>query len=155
MNHNFFSQIQKNKFFKKIKIGFTLIEILVVATIISLLLSGGFASYSQLTKQARDNRRKIDLEQIRSAIEMYRSQNNVYPTVAPGDCQNLQPVLTPYIGKIPDDPKPTPYSYFCWVTKTDYSISAYLETVSGSCGSGCGTTCTCTYSVGPYGQKCP
>jgi general secretion pathway protein G len=140
--------MKKNQLF-----GFTLIEILVVVTIIGLLLSGGLISYSQLIKQARDNRRKTDLEQIRSALEMYRSQNNVYPTIAAGDCQNLLPILTPFIPKMPDDPRPTPYSYYCSSTNTSYTISAYLETVSGSCGIGCGTTCT--YSVGPYGQTCP
>lgn len=136
------------------KRSFTLIEILVVATIIGLLLSGGVISYSYLSKQSRDARRKTDIEQIRSALEMYRSEKNVYPNFA-GDCASgiLLPTLTPYLPKIPDDPKPTPYNYYCNITNSSYTISAYLETFSGNCGSGCGTTCT--YSVGPYGQICP
>lgn len=137
---------------KKNYFSFTLIEILVVTTIISLLLSGGLIYYSQLVKQGRDNRRRTDLEQIRSALEMYRSENNAYPAYS-GDCAGLLIYITPYIARVPDDPKPTPYSYFCNITNTTYTISAYLETSSGSCGSGCGTTCT--YSVGPYGQTCP
>ncbi|KKU11410.1 MAG: hypothetical protein UX17_C0079G0007, partial [Parcubacteria group bacterium GW2011_GWC2_45_7] len=44
--------------------GFTLIEILVVATIIGLLAAGGFVTYSNLSRQSRDAKRKADLEQI-------------------------------------------------------------------------------------------
>ena len=59
--------------------GFTLIEILVVATIISLLAAAASVAYSQLSKQSRDARRKTDLEQVRAALEMYRSNNDDYP----------------------------------------------------------------------------
>ncbi|MBI4004548.1 prepilin-type N-terminal cleavage/methylation domain-containing protein, partial [Candidatus Roizmanbacteria bacterium] len=55
--------------------AFTLIEILVVATIIGLLLAGAVASYTTLNRSSRDARRKADAEQIRSALEMYRSNN--------------------------------------------------------------------------------
>ncbi|MGB9707408.1 MAG: type II secretion system protein [Microgenomates group bacterium] len=138
---------------KKNKKSFTLIEILVVATIIGLLLSGGLISYSQLTKQARDNRRKTDLEQIRSALEMYRSENSIYPNYPGSSCSGLQPILTPYIGKIPNDPKPNQYNYYCEISTNTYTISAYLETLRNPCSGNCGQTCT--YSVGPYGQTCP
>jgi len=60
------------------KKSFTLIEILVVATIIALLATAATITYAQLTKQSRDARRKTDLEQIRAALEMYRSNNNQY-----------------------------------------------------------------------------
>lgn len=140
-----------------IRDSFTLIETLVVATIIALLISGSVVSYSYLNRQSRDGKRKADIEQIRSALEMYRSVNNIYPTRAPGNCTNLLPVLTPYIHQIPVDPKSTQYSYYCTITTNDYTICAYLENGSGSC-SNCGTNgcgASCNYSVGPFGQKCP
>jgi len=64
---------------KKSLKGFTLIEILVVATIIGLLASGAIVSYQQLSKQSRDAKRKTDLEQVRAALEMYRSNEDTYP----------------------------------------------------------------------------
>ena len=64
---------------KKSLKGFTLIEILVVATIIGLLASGAIVSYQQLLKQSRDAKRKTDLEQVRAALEMYRSNEDTYP----------------------------------------------------------------------------
>lgn len=59
--------------------GFTLIEILVVITIISILMSLLFVAYEGSRKAGRDAKRKADLEQIRGALEMYRSDKGYYP----------------------------------------------------------------------------
>ncbi len=141
------------------KTGFTLIEILVVATIISLLAGLSIVSYSQFIKKSRDERRKADLDSIRAALEMYRSDNDTYPS-------SLTDLLTPspqkYLEKIPTDPK---YNYtYPYVPSpsgcngstsicTDYTLYGYLETVS-SCSTSqtCGSN-TCNYCVGPYGEK--
>ena len=105
--------------------GFTLIEILVVVTIIVMLTVGGIVSYSQLSKNSRDAKRKADVENIRAALEMYRSNHDVYPNTlsaltAGGDT---------YIKSIPTDPKG---SY------NDYTAQ-YLPLPSG-----CDTTSSCT-----------
>lgn len=136
--------------------SFTLIEILVVATIIGLLASIGSASFTQFTKQSRDARRKADLEQIRSAIEMYRSNNNSYPTTVTINCSSATGITdaqNTYLSKIPLDPKCTTYSYFYTATASDYTLGSYLEGGgTGSCGT-CGTAIVCNYCLGPYGQK--
>jgi general secretion pathway protein G len=137
--------------------GFTLIEILVTATIISLLAVTGIVSYSQFLKQSRDAKRKADLEQIRSALEMYRSSNNVYISISQnGDCSSVLTYLispTKYIEKIPSDPKNNFY-YRCNISANDFTIGAYLESQStgSSCGL-CGPSRNCNYCLGPYGQK--
>lgn len=59
--------------------SFTLIEILVVATIIALLASGGAVVYTQLNRASRDAKRKADLEQIRLALELFRDEMGRYP----------------------------------------------------------------------------
>lgn len=137
-------------------LSFTLIEILVVATIIGLLASIGAASYTQFTKQSRDAKRKADLEQIRSAIEMYRSNNNSYPTAVTIDCSSSAGITdagNTYLSKIPLDPKCSTYSYYFTATANDYTLGAYLEgSGTGSCGT-CGTAIVCNYCLGPYGQK--
>lgn len=53
--------------------GFTLIEILVVISIIGILASLALTSYSRAQKQARDTQRKSDLNQYRNALEQYAS----------------------------------------------------------------------------------
>lgn len=85
--------------------GFTLVELLVTATIISLLAAVSIASYSAISKNSRDAKRKADLEQVRTALEIFRSQNNYYPS-ATGDMSNLlgAGLTTDYINPIPEDP---------------------------------------------------
>ena len=59
--------------------GFTLIELLVAMTVAAVLMGLALVSYQSARKSARDAKRKSDLEQIRSALEMYRSDNGKYP----------------------------------------------------------------------------
>ena len=136
------------------KKSFTLIEILVVATIIALLATAATITYAQLTKQSRDARRKTDLEQIRAALEMYRSNNNQYYLASFNASCSTVGWLASYIGSMPTDPKSgSGYYYRCNISTNDFTLGAYLETGgTGSCGN-CGTTTACNYCLGPYGKK--
>ena len=60
--------------------GFTLVELLVVITIIALLATVGLVSYSSATKNARDARRLSDLERVRQALVLRRSDKGSYPS---------------------------------------------------------------------------
>jgi prepilin-type N-terminal cleavage/methylation domain-containing protein len=155
---------------KNSKKGFTLIEILVVATIISMLAAGGFVSYSTFTKQSRDARRKADLEQIRAALEQYRSSVSTYPDTTYTSGQSItDPSGNIYMSKIPSDPT-TKYQYSIASSPTTYKICSYQEgsAGTGSGGSGIGgglsgdgpgvLTCgesNCNYCLGPYGEVTP
>lgn len=93
-------------------LGFTLMELLITVSIIAILISIGIASYSTINKQSRDTKRKSDIEQIRSALEMYRADNSAYPNVGSGSwtaASDLSTALaTTYILAIPSDPKVQP-----------------------------------------------
>ncbi len=86
------------------KKGFTLIELLVVISIIGILIAVGSVSYQKSVKLGRDSRRQTDLEQIRQALETYRSEEGVY---AP-DLDDLSP---DYLTVVPVDPQTGDYSY--------------------------------------------
>ncbi len=104
--------------------GFTLIEILVVATIIGLLTTVGATGFQSVTRGGRDALRKADLEQIRSAMEIYKSENNHYPTPTGG----FPDISSDYINPYPDDPKPSIYKYYYnQTTSLDYELCAHLE----------------------------
>lgn len=138
------------------KNGFTFIELLVVVTIIALLTGIGAVSYSVFLKQSRDAIRKADLDQIRAALEMYRSNNSEYPAFT-GNCSEsgFTTTMSEYLSSIPSDPK-TDYHYYCTVSATTYTISAAMEmNASPSCSSDTACGIKCGYSVGPYGQTCP
>lgn len=60
--------------------GFSLIELVVVMSIIVLLSGVGFVSYTNANKASRDAKRKSDIEQIRAALEMYRTEEGSYPS---------------------------------------------------------------------------
>jgi general secretion pathway protein G len=135
--------------------AFTLIELLVVATIMVLLASVASVAYTQFGKQSRDARRKADLEQVRAALEMFRSNEDAYPAAIPNIgtslCDPSGCVNGIYLQKVPADPR-SPYVYYYAGAAADYTIGAYLEgggvtCVAGQCGG------NCNYCLGPYGQK--
>ena len=61
------------------KSGFTLVELLVVISIIGVLASVVFASINSARAKARDARRIADLRQIATALEFYYDANGQYP----------------------------------------------------------------------------
>lgn len=142
--------------------GFTLIELVVVLTVISILLSLGLTSYASFNKQARDARRSADLEQVRGALELYRSNIGAYPTPAGSFGMDfgsgaLSDGTNTYMSLIPQDPK-SPQSYYYSVSGDEYTIAALKEGES-TCGVAsidCSTTAgtqACNYCLGPYGDK--
>jgi prepilin-type N-terminal cleavage/methylation domain-containing protein len=83
----------------KNRAGFSLIELLVVISIIGVLSTIVFASLGGARKRARDSRRIADISQLKLALELYYQANQAYPTV-------LSALVAPgYIPAIPKDPK--------------------------------------------------
>ena len=58
------------------KRGFTLLEMLVVISIIGVLVGIGAISYSTAQKKARDTKRNLDLKAIQNCMEQNYSVNN-------------------------------------------------------------------------------
>ena len=57
-----------------VKKGFTLVELLIVVAVIAILASLILANYFEARKQARDERRVIDIEQLQLALRLYVEQ---------------------------------------------------------------------------------
>ncbi len=138
----------QNSKLKTQNFGFTLIELLVTMTIVAVLLSIALVSYQGARKSARDGKRKADLEQIRSALEMCRSDTGVYPDTIYSNITCGTPAKT-YLSGTPKDPSTGSNYYYLGATNT-YTLCAYLEIggVDGSCGTAsCGPGKTCNYIV--------
>lgn len=105
--------------------GFTFIELLVVVTISALLMGAATVGYSSISRRSRDTRRKTDMETIRSALELYRSEQGSYPlSVTEGG--SIAIGESTYLNPVPSDPKDGSYVYTRTSTTT-YTLSCTLE----------------------------
>jgi len=137
---------------------------LVVVTIIGILVSISVFGLLGARENARDARRKSDLETLRSGLELYKSDCGVYPATASFNLSSATQLIgsgTPigcaaaniYIAKVPTDTLTTQqYSYVAGVGNTTYKICAALEQAPTSPPSsgemtGCSCTVACNYVV--------
>jgi general secretion pathway protein G len=78
--------------------GFTMVELLVVISIIVILASMGMAQYRNSVVRAREAVLKEDLFRMRDAIDQYYADKNKYPS-------SLEDLVTDgYLREIPVDP---------------------------------------------------
>ena len=79
--------------------GFTLVELLVVIAIISILATLLLLQLGVARAKARDAKRIADINQVRSALELYFDDNGSY--LATNNMVSLEPT---YLVNIPHDP---------------------------------------------------
>ncbi len=127
--------------------AFTLLEILVVISIIGILVVLGTAAYSTTQKKGRDARRKADIKAIQNGFEQYYAKNNAYPaTLAQANDLSIFPA------GVPEDPKNTNENVYTLNLGTDaYCVCAYLEGSTGNADSLPDSDNTvCEYGAGNY-----
>lgn len=129
---------------KTLKKAFTLVELMVVITVIAILMTIAIVSFTRIQKQARDTKRKADVRTLQTALQAYYTENQTYPiSIDETLVSNLSPgpleVLTPnYISGIPSGPGGTAgleYPGYTYVSSTNgytYAICTSLETATGS-----------------------
>lgn len=139
----------------KNKRAFTLIEVLVVISIIGILMSILVLNFEESRKRARDNVRKSDLKSVQLALEVYKAQNGKYPDpgcgvapygsaggwAGPGpnsagwgtSCSTYIVGLAPdYIPALPNDPNQenvdnTGYLYTTNIDRSSYKFLAHYS----------------------------
>jgi general secretion pathway protein G len=78
--------------------GFTLIEVLIVVTLVIVLASVGMPMYQKSVRRSREAILREDLFRMRDAIDQYYADKTKYP-------QALQDLVTDgYLREIPKDP---------------------------------------------------
>lgn len=107
--------------------GFTLIELLIVITIIGILAVALVPRITGGQDKARDAKRKADLQQLATAIELYADDNGgSYPSVSSDTCIEDLSEITSYMNSVPQDP-----SYDSSYTSSDsgaYETTSYCST---------------------------
>ncbi len=133
--------------------GFTLIELLVVIAIIGLLATLAVVALNNARAKSRDAKRVSDIKQIQTALELYYSDMNKYPTAVNGPqalgVVNFQCLGTngftvvgaacfaPYMGLVPSNPTPNGQPYTITTpSESSYTITFSLESGTGGLGVG-------------------
>lgn len=146
------------------KKGFTLIELLVVIAIIGLLSTLAVVALSSARQKARDSKRLSDLKQIQTALELYYTDKNVYPTEAIATTLGVAEkcldggglvascaTAPTYMGLIPADPQTATQNYtYTSAAGSTYTIAAKLEGTVGLL-----TSCIQATPSGVVSVTCP
>lgn len=129
--------------------GFTLIELMVVVSIIGILMAAGILAFTNAQQTARDAKRRADVDAISKAEEQYNAANNgAYPLAAA-----ITSAITTYFpsGALPVDPK-TAAAYTVTATasspNTAYCVCAALEKANSGNATSAGAAGVCAYGTG-------
>lgn len=131
----------------KIKKGFTLIEMLVVVSLIGILTTLVVANLNSARQRARDTQRKSDLRSIETALRLYYQDCQAFPDNSSGGeingCGTCSTGTTcawgeeftvgsnTYISALPKDPLAgQAYKYQVSADRESYTLDACLENKS-------------------------
>jgi prepilin-type N-terminal cleavage/methylation domain-containing protein len=84
--------------------GFTLVELLVVIAIIGVLSTLLLLQLNVARAKARDAKRVADINQVRSALELYFDDNGYYYVPADSTYATTNTALAAYLVRFPTDP---------------------------------------------------
>ena len=118
---------------KKTSQGFTLLEIMLVVTIIGLLLTAAIFGFRGNVEYSRRVRVQGDIQGITTQLKLYESMNGFYPTTDQGlRALAVQPDTDPkpsrwlqLFDKIPKDPWQSDYIYRCPGLKNPNGFDLY------------------------------
>ena len=119
--------------------GFTLIEMLIVMAMIGVLLAIATVSYRTTRIRAQNARREADIQQVRTALEIYRSDNAAYPIDAEsGDMKNISGMTLFLTNSVVDPVNSGSYVYTygcsaptCTTAGREYTICYTPATLAG------------------------
>ncbi len=121
--------------------GFTLIELMVVVAIIGILMAAGIVAFTNAQQNARDARRRADIDAISKALEQYNQNNDsAYPASASA--------ISTYFpsGAAPGDPQGGSYSLS--LATNAYCVCATMEKTGRGNATALGSGAACTYGTG-------
>ena len=136
------------------KKGFTLLELLIVITILAVLAGAMIPLFKSSKSDAQDAKAKADLDAIKSAAVMYKYDTTKWPQV--GSAGNTTCLVNnngtncpdnvtggwkgPYLTNWGNDPWSNPYQIYATAGNMLYAQSFGPDGNSTSCGAQCNTT---------------
>ena len=114
--------------------GFTFLEIMVVVVIMGILAAIVVPNFMGGVDDAKVNTTRVNIKNICAALELYKLDNNRYPTTEQG-LQALveKPTTDPvpqhwrhqYLPEVPLDGWQHPFTYVCPGPKSPYEVRSY------------------------------
>lgn len=122
--------------------GFTLIETLIVVTVVGLIAVISFRYIATHFKKARDGERRADMKLVRNYIEQFYTDERHYPWTGDGvsNFNTLRTLLTNrYLTRLSEveDPGLLNYTYSYNAGIERYCLCAELEIANGNSGANC------------------
>lgn len=77
---------------RRSRTGFTLVELVVVVLVLGIIAAVATPKMFDTTSSAKSNSTQQSLQVLRSALDLYRTQNNAYPTTA-----NIKTALSTFV----------------------------------------------------------
>lgn len=120
-------------FVRRIQLGFTLIELMVVLLIIGVLAALVVPNVLDRADDARVTAAKTDVTNLMQALKLYKLDNQRYPTAEQGlQALLAKPTAAPvpnnwktYLDQLPKDPWGTPYVYLNPGIKGEVDVMSY------------------------------
>ncbi len=128
--------------------AFTLLEVLIVISIIGILIALGVAAYSTAQRKGRDARRQADIKSLQSGFEQFKSASatSAYPLTT----AQAAAATTIFPSGLPVDPRNTEsFVYSMQMTADNYCVCALLEGSTGNATTAA-VSSTCSYGAGNY-----
>lgn len=114
---------------RRTEAGFSLLELLVVISIIGILLAIGAVGFTAAQRRGRDARRRADMQAWQDALEQLYAEETDYDGDPDNGCQAA--VTANMNGEAPTDPKPS-QSYTTDCDDDEYCLCATLERADGN-----------------------
>jgi len=73
------TQKQSLRCFLPLSPAFTLVELIVVISVLAILASIGLVQIGNVTSSARDSQRLTDMVALKSSLEMYKAKTGILP----------------------------------------------------------------------------
>lgn len=146
--------------------GFTLVELLIVVSLVSILVGALFSIINPrgIQAKARDSQRASDLAKVKVALESYFSDKRRYPlaekewVLVSEDTLELSDLTPNYINNLPSDPKDggvpcteeawRRYIYRSFEGGSRYLLATSMELPSDGSYCPAGFVCDCMYASG-------
>jgi prepilin-type N-terminal cleavage/methylation domain-containing protein len=126
--------------------GFSLVELLVVISLMAILMALASVSFTAAQRRARDAKRRADISAVQKGFEQYFAQTGTYAA-----CATMGGSTTYFPSGLPTDPRndaTAGYVYTSSCNASAYCYCALLElTGSGNANSQASST-TCSFASG-------